>query len=290
LAAAQSICNAHVDCTGITRDNGGYEPRMGSAVYHVAAHELWMKTTQAAPICAAQWDPSKVYTIEFVGAPGQYLNLLGGGENGATNVQTYSNPTSSDSQWRIARASNRADAYTIENVNAAGQFLNVLADRKEAGTNVQTHNSPDLSATQWRIACASNRAGAYTIENVNAKGQYLNVAGGGRGDSTNVQIWDNPTSTDSQWHVQEASASVVEKEIVMNKNSLISEKSFLGIGKQAVSEQHRKAEAMTWKELKAEARKNGISEDAIDEIDDMEDAKERKQQLAGLILQQEKED
>lgn len=44
LNAAVAICNAHSSCTGITRDNAGYEPRTGSTPsQHSAAHELWLK-------------------------------------------------------------------------------------------------------------------------------------------------------------------------------------------------------------------------------------------------------
>ena len=43
LNEAKAYCKAHSDCRGITRDNGGYEPRKGpSASFHVAAHELWL--------------------------------------------------------------------------------------------------------------------------------------------------------------------------------------------------------------------------------------------------------
>mmetsp|Transcript_18089 Transcript_18089/g.30801 ORF Transcript_18089/g.30801 Transcript_18089/m.30801 type:complete len:290 (+) Transcript_18089:186-1055(+) len=43
LASAQRICNAHSECTGITRDNCGFEPRTGGRTDHVAAHEAWEK-------------------------------------------------------------------------------------------------------------------------------------------------------------------------------------------------------------------------------------------------------
>jgi len=46
LEEAKAICENHDECTGITLDNGGYEPRSGSvedATVHVAAHELYVK-------------------------------------------------------------------------------------------------------------------------------------------------------------------------------------------------------------------------------------------------------
>ena len=45
LDEAKTYCERNADCKGITRDNGGYEPRRGPSVYrHVAAHELWLCT------------------------------------------------------------------------------------------------------------------------------------------------------------------------------------------------------------------------------------------------------
>eukprot|EP00930_Biecheleria_cincta_P029338 TRINITY_DN20415_c0_g1_i1.p1 TRINITY_DN20415_c0_g1~~TRINITY_DN20415_c0_g1_i1.p1 ORF type:complete len:264 (-),score=32.05 TRINITY_DN20415_c0_g1_i1:245-1036(-) len=74
LLAAQSICNAHADCIGITRDNKGYEPRRGLAVrpsrerdeprrgsptHIVAAHELWLKQAGTCELgcnnCGYNW-------------------------------------------------------------------------------------------------------------------------------------------------------------------------------------------------------------------------------------------
>jgi len=43
LEKAEAICNRHSDCVGVTRDNGGYEPRGGSPAYNPAAHEMWLK-------------------------------------------------------------------------------------------------------------------------------------------------------------------------------------------------------------------------------------------------------
>merc|ERR1711953_1296729 len=46
LSQAKAICENHSECTGITRDNGGYEPRTGpinEATAHVAAHSLYIK-------------------------------------------------------------------------------------------------------------------------------------------------------------------------------------------------------------------------------------------------------
>jgi hypothetical protein len=50
LQKAEEICNRHTECGGITRDNGGYEPRKGehAANHHVAAHEVWIKNYQAS--------------------------------------------------------------------------------------------------------------------------------------------------------------------------------------------------------------------------------------------------
>ena len=45
LDEAKAYCQQQSDCQGITRDNGGYEPRRGPSVYHnVAARELWLCT------------------------------------------------------------------------------------------------------------------------------------------------------------------------------------------------------------------------------------------------------
>ena len=44
LDEAKEFCSENSDCRGITRDNGGYEPRTGPGVnYYVAAHELWLR-------------------------------------------------------------------------------------------------------------------------------------------------------------------------------------------------------------------------------------------------------
>ena len=46
LKEAKDYCARHPDCRGITRDNGGYEPRKGPTVYHhPAAKELWLCTS-----------------------------------------------------------------------------------------------------------------------------------------------------------------------------------------------------------------------------------------------------
>ena len=43
LREAKEFCESHSDCFGITKDNGGYEPRRGPNIgRHVAAHELWL--------------------------------------------------------------------------------------------------------------------------------------------------------------------------------------------------------------------------------------------------------
>ena len=50
LEKALAICNRHSECYGITRDNGGYEPRRkgGDPVHaHPASHELWTKPSSA---------------------------------------------------------------------------------------------------------------------------------------------------------------------------------------------------------------------------------------------------
>ena len=39
------------------------------------------------------------YTIESVNAPGQFLNISGGGMNNGTNVQLWNNPSMSHTQW-----------------------------------------------------------------------------------------------------------------------------------------------------------------------------------------------
>ena len=43
LDDAKVFCESNPYCSGITRGNGGYEPRKGPNVgQHVAAHELWL--------------------------------------------------------------------------------------------------------------------------------------------------------------------------------------------------------------------------------------------------------
>ena len=44
LIDAKKVCEKHPDCGGITRDNGGYEPRKGPKIgkFEGVAHELWL--------------------------------------------------------------------------------------------------------------------------------------------------------------------------------------------------------------------------------------------------------
>jgi len=61
LHQAKEICENHDDCTGITRDNGGYEPRSGSvddATAHVAAHEMYVKVPNPIDCEVGEWVPS----------------------------------------------------------------------------------------------------------------------------------------------------------------------------------------------------------------------------------------
>jgi len=53
LNQAKEICEKYEECTGITRDNGGYEPRTGAvdaATQHAAAHRLYIKTMEEIPV------------------------------------------------------------------------------------------------------------------------------------------------------------------------------------------------------------------------------------------------
>lgn len=47
LAKAVAICNRHSDCTGVTRDNNGYEPRGGDPEYSESAHDVWVKNSSS---------------------------------------------------------------------------------------------------------------------------------------------------------------------------------------------------------------------------------------------------
>jgi hypothetical protein len=92
LQAATAICDAHADCSGITRDNGGYEPRKGSAGHHVAAHELWMK--QAAPTVAPTAAAGRSVGQEstwVIGAAGKDCDLVCAGLDGSSCNQTALN-------------------------------------------------------------------------------------------------------------------------------------------------------------------------------------------------------
>lgn len=58
LDAAKNACNNLPDCTGITRDDGGYEPRRGTHItQNKAAHEVWMCDTssEVGTIACSLW-------------------------------------------------------------------------------------------------------------------------------------------------------------------------------------------------------------------------------------------
>jgi len=57
LNQAKEICEKYSECTGITRDNGGFEPRTGAinaATQHPAAHRLYIKGTGESALNIAE--------------------------------------------------------------------------------------------------------------------------------------------------------------------------------------------------------------------------------------------
>ena len=139
-------------------------------------------------------------------ATGKVLNadITGTGSGNGTNVQMWSNPNSTDSQWRIAapvlgrpRTINGVvyTSFTVTNLTS-GRCLNVSGGKNAKGTNVQLWDNPTSSHSQWYIQEVA--LGTYILRNASS-GRVLNVAGNKSADGTNVIQWDNPSSTHSQW-------------------------------------------------------------------------------------------
>jgi len=79
LEKAEAICNRHSACSGVTRDNGGYEPRGGKPQFTPAAHEMWLKGNSMSACSAATVSATKSIGFDFVnGTTGGICRVLFG--------------------------------------------------------------------------------------------------------------------------------------------------------------------------------------------------------------------
>jgi hypothetical protein len=139
------------------------------------------------------------YVLKNVNS-GNFLNLHAGDMTNGANVQTWDNPGSEDSQWRV-RQNADSSAYTLQSVKS-GKYLSIDSGSTDKGANVRVWSDPETPDSQWMINVASDgEAVAHTLENV-GDGYFLNVAGGSESNGANVHVWDNPWSNHSQWVFQ----------------------------------------------------------------------------------------
>lgn len=152
------------------------------------------------------FDPSEVYILESVGAPGRYLNVGGAQTRDGAGIQVWSNPEAAETRWRIMEQPGLM--FNIENVNAEREFVNIAEHPEEDGSWKVHLSQNHLSLTSlWHIT--QTATGAFTFESELADGKYLNLlaeANGSAADGALVRLWGSQANT-SQWRIFKETAA-----------------------------------------------------------------------------------
>jgi len=148
----------------------------------------------------AQETPS-YYTQELV------VNVAGNGKADETNVQLYTNPTVSSSQWTLAKiptalpmSNQHSNKYTLENKGAPKMYLNLAGGGAHGKTNVQLYNGASNPDNQWSVFKVANSGTPGPAEYViqGSDGSYLTAASNVM--ESNVKVGSD-VGMRSRWHI-----------------------------------------------------------------------------------------
>jgi len=155
------------------------------------------------------FDPSEVYMLESVAAPGRYLNIAGAPTHGA-GIQVSSNPEAAETRWRIIEQPGQM--FNIESVVDEKEFVNING---KLGGSIEEDGSWSVQLSEDHLGLTSlwhmtqTATGAFTFESELADGQYLNLLAEANGSAANgalVRLWGSQANT-SQWRIFKETAA-----------------------------------------------------------------------------------
>ncbi|WP_193212332.1 RICIN domain-containing protein [Luteolibacter marinus] len=148
----------------------------------------------------ATWDNFAVnlvpYELEPGCAPGQRLDVSGGGSSNGTNVQIWQDNNSNAQSWTLQ---DQGDG-SWELIPACAPSLRLETtgvNNGSAGANVQIWGDHNGSDSRWILVPAGD--GEFEIRPGHNQGLRLDVLNGGTSNGTNVRLWTPSGGSAQRW-------------------------------------------------------------------------------------------